>query len=208
MASAKTGNFRNLQISVDGQLKVVRSRYDLTFIPRGTEERREVLWPVRGLERDKSGCFMSSRLSISGHERLFLFLFGMPMASDPGSVLVIGVNEVGEPYKVIESEMLSLVSFTSSVDGQIQLLAKPSFSQVMRGDGRATPYATTYDPFWVYLISPSGEASLSTSKSEAYNRSHYVWAGMKTREDIAVVFRKGSRPLAVPFSQLDKYLGK
>jgi hypothetical protein len=84
----------------------------------------------------------------------------------------------------------------------------------MSGDGREgsiAPYATTYDPNSVYVLSPSsGEASYSLSASQAYNKVHYVWHGPEASENYAVLYNipGHSGLIGAPASQAEKIVAK
>ena len=59
----------------------------------------------------------------------------------------------------------------------------------MGGDGHGTaPYATTYDPYAVYIVQPDKPAAYSLAETRKYNQAHYVWAGTHSREDVGVLF--------------------
>ncbi len=83
----------------------------------------------------------------------------------------------------------------------------------MAGDGFAGdegPYATTYDPFAVYIVQRMGDSVYSSDASRSYNLEHYVWAGPHSREDYAVVYNLPGhpKPFGTPASRLDTIMSK
>jgi len=82
----------------------------------------------------------------------------------------------------------------------------------MGGDGgnsSKAPYATTYDPYSVYIVQVEGSADYSLAASRKYNQVHYVWAGPHSREDFAVFYNVPghTKPFGASATQLDKLLG-
>ena len=91
------------------------------------------------------------------------------------------------------------------------IIGKRNLSEVFGGEGYngdKRPYATTYDPYSVYVVKPNLPANYSLEESRLYNEQHYVWAGPKSREDYAVIWNvKGKpNPFGVQAKQLDSIL--
>ena len=90
-------------------------------------------------------------------------------------------------------------------DGSARFIGCPTLSQESYGDlsgDRSKTYATTYDPRAVYLIQPDAAAKYDLSASKAYNQQHYVWAGPRMSEEIAVIYNYPGHPK--PFTVSDK----
>ena len=148
---------------------------------------------VKNLKFDPSNYFMLTRYSDAMGEHTLLFFLGESRSTDVDSILVIGFKPDGSPYKLLENGAIDITAFLPPEDNEpARIIGKPTLSQVMAGDGgngSKAPYATTYDPFAVYVIAaPAGQATYSLSESRAYNQQHYVWAGANSREDYAVLY--------------------
>ena len=125
---------------------------------------------------------------------------------------MLGFSADGTPYKVLESKEFDPTSFQQTYNGDALIVGKASLSQVMAGDGSnnsKTPYATTYDPFSVFIIHNLSKAEYSLAESRKYNQEHYVWAGPRTREDYAVLYNLPShrRLMGAPASRVAALLG-
>lgn len=114
-----------------------------------------------------------------------LIVFGWGFASDPGSLVILTLDQRGAPMKVFQSDAFELTALLDlNRDGNPEVVGKRSLSQVW---GRCFE---TYDPYAVYRLagSPVPRAIYDTALSRAYNIAHYFgWAGPEAREDVAVV---------------------
>lgn len=162
-------------------------------LPATPEERHQSgFWlDISGLELDPSLYCLTTRYTEASQSHTLLFFISGAGASDAAPVLVIGFTQDGVPYKVLERNQLDITSFEISPDGTPLIIGKATLSQVMTGDGgngSKAPYATTYDPFSVFIVHAGAKAIYSLEASRAYNEKHYVWAGPHSREDYAVVY--------------------
>jgi hypothetical protein len=124
-----------------------------------------------------------------------LFLFGCAYASSPGSLHVLALGNNGIPKEILylRNFMLSEACDLNR-DGKLELVGKPCLSQSFGDD------LFTYDPYHVYRFGTSATSPmrLDVALSKRYNLGHYYgWAGMKCREDIAVVLHPpgGGKPV-------------
>jgi hypothetical protein len=125
---------------------------------------------------------------------------------------VVGFTYTGEPYKVLELDNYDLTAFQQAADNTALIIGKESLSQVMSGDGGSgskEPYATTYDPYSVYIVHVEGGAHYSLAASHRYNQEHYVWAGPHSREDYAVLYNLPGhlKPVGALASRIEELLG-
>ncbi len=186
--------FTRLLFKVDGKTYEIQSeRTLLSLIPPHRPHQVNEDWGTPGLSFDPSNFFRIGEFEDKAGSHTLLFFQGWAYASDPGSVLVIGFKPSGEPYTALKSEMLDVAEFSPGKNEQpARIIGRPSLSQVWGVDGNSgpkDPYATTYDPLAVYVLSDSsGKAKYSLSKSRAYNQEHYVWAGPHVSESYAVLY--------------------
>jgi hypothetical protein len=114
-----------------------------------------------------------------------LFLFGCAYASSPGSLHVLALGNRGEPKEILHLHNFLLSDFCDlNRDGKVELVGKPCLSQSFADD------LFTYDPYHVYRFGTSATSPMKIDAvlSKKYNLGHYYgWAGMRCREDIAVV---------------------
>ena len=143
-----------------------------------------------GVRVDPSGLFLWSTALYPKHP-LLLFL-GWGYASDPGSLLILGFRSGCTAYKVLNIETYNFYGIQNQ-NRQHLLIGDPTMSQTMAGtDGawlKGKPYATTYDPYWIYQlpVKSGAPASYSLAESRKYNRKHYCWAGQNSSESLAVI---------------------
>ena len=179
-------------IEKDGKSFLFAPHKPITRIPSTPEEKQSTgVWDkAQGLELHPSRYFFSGRYQANAKMHSLLFFVGPPEI-ESGSVFVIGFASDGIPYKVLEDDHLDLVGFESPNNGIPLIIGKATMSQVTAGDGgngSLAPYATTYDPFSVFVVRPDSVAKYSLRGSQRYNEQHYVWAGPKSREDYAVLY--------------------
>jgi hypothetical protein len=188
--------------------------HNVARIPATPEERRtEGFWTdIPGLTLHPSRYFLVSKYGTATNAHTLLFFVGQAGGSDAAPVLVIGFSETGSPYKVLEREYLDVISFQSAADGTALIVGKDTLSQVMGGEGgngSTKPYATTYDPFSVFIVHVGDKANYSLEESRSYNKKHYVWAGSRSRADYAVFYNVPGhhRFFGAPASQAEALLG-
>lgn len=150
---------------------------------------------LKGVSVDESGFFLRGNYNSNSGERPLLLFLGWPYGSDPGSLLLLGFHSGCMPYQVYQTEYFELSSLQTNSSGFTVLIGKHSLSQVMAGIEGAwmtgKPYATTYDPYSVYRISPkTGLAEYSLEDFRLYNQAHYCWAGPRMSEAKAVVYNR------------------
>lgn len=210
----KQGNFRSIRVASGGDNFHFALKTPITRIPaNAAEQLHSGVWnKVPGLQLDGSRYFFRGEYSADSKPHTLLFFVGEPGASNPGRLFVLGFTGDGTPYKVLERNNLDILSFQSSEDSNAFIVGKATMSQVMAGDGgngSKTPYATTYDPFSVFVVHGPSQAKYSLRESRKYNEAHYVWAGPHSREDYAVLYNlPGHKKLVgAPASRIEAILG-
>jgi hypothetical protein len=213
-ASGARDNFRSFRIASDGRSFRFAPKAPVARIPTSPEEKlQRGLWDkISGLQLHSSRYFFRGEYSADSKPHTLLFFVSEGGASDAAPLLVLGFSADGAPYKVFESKEFDPICFQSTGHGDALIIGKASLSQVMAGDGSndsKTPYATTYDPFSVFVIHNLSRAEYSLIESRKYNKEHYVWAGPRTREDYAVLYNlPGHRkPIGAPASRVEALLG-
>jgi len=167
---------------------------------------------VPNLPFDKSRYFRIGHYTDAIGEHTLLFFMGEGIASDTCAMLVIGFDTKGQPYKLLEKETMEVTSLLQQADGKPALIVgKPTLSQVVGNIDNPTsgPYATTYDPFAVYVLPATpGKAVYSLEESRLYNQQHYVWAGPHSSETTFVYYNipKHRKPFAAPASDVNKFV--
>ena len=206
--------FASIEISAAGKKVRFTPRDPIARIPSNREETLSSGVPstILGLSVDPSRLFFRGQFMSDSEPRTLLFFVSEGYASDASALLVVGFSYVGEPYKVLEFAECDLIAFKQSSDNTALIIGKQSLSEVMGGDGgngSKAPYATTYDPFSVFIVHAEGAAYYSLSASRLYNQQHYVWAGPHSREDYAVLYNLPGhpKPLGAPASRIDALLG-
>jgi hypothetical protein len=112
--------------------------------------------------------------------RPMLLVFGEAIASDPGGLHIVALNQKGVPLVVFSSEAFELRAITDvDHDKRPEIVGLHCLSQLWGA------CFSTYDPYSVYRVSHrSGRAVLSVPLSKKYN---YGWAGPSCSEQTAVV---------------------
>jgi hypothetical protein len=207
-------SFDSIDVTSAGKHFHFIAKYGVARIPATADERRSGgFWiDIPGLKLHPSRYFLVGKYGTDSGVHSLLFFVGQARASDAAPTLVLGFSATGEPYKVIEREYLDVTSFQPAVDGAALIIGKDVMSEVVSGDGSSgskSPYATTYDPFSVFVVHNSLPAVYSLAESKKYNLQHYVWAGPKFREDYAVFYNLPHHPKIVgaPASQAAALLG-
>ena len=187
----------------------------LQCVPKSRSEQLEtgmLVGHIGGLQLDASRCFFRGSYSSASGTHTLLFFIGEPGASHPGPALVVGFDQNGKPFKMLEINELNLVAFESNDSGQARFIGRPTTPQAMScaPEKKNEPYAETYDPFSVYVMTAEARFTYSFSESKAYNLQHYVWAGPKSREDYGVVYNVDGhhRPIGATPSRIDVLLKK
>jgi hypothetical protein len=212
-AMHRAGNFGSIEIrSVAGAFHFV-PKTPIARIPEDADERSSSgLWDkVSGLQLDTSRFFFRGDYISDGQPHTLLFFVSEGGASDAAPLLVVGFSYVGEPYKVLELDKFDITAFQRATDNTGLIIGKTTLSQVMGEPGAeraGRPYATTYDPYSVYVVHAEGTAYYSLGASRRYNQQHYVWAGSHSREDFAVFYNLPghSRPFGAPATRVNDLL--
>ncbi|MBB5319019.1 hypothetical protein [Tunturibacter empetritectus] len=186
-------SFRSFQVDSAGKHFNFTARNPIARIPANPDERRALgYWiDIPGLKLNPSRYFLVGKYGTDADSHTLLFFISETEESDAAALLVIGFSTSGDPYKVLERDHLDVTSLKSTPDGAGLIVGKETLSQVMDGDGfngSTKPYATTYDPFSVFIVHPDDKALYSLVISRSYNQKHYVWAGSHSREDYAVLY--------------------
>jgi hypothetical protein len=167
---------------------------------------------VPNLRFDSSRYFRIGHYTDSLGEHTLLFFMGEGIASDACAMLLMGFDTNGKPYKLLEKETFEVTSFSQSTDGKPALIVgKPTLSQVMGNIDNPTsrPYATTYDPFAVYVLTAAPQKAVySLEESRRYNQQHYVWSGPHSSETTFVYYNipNHRKPFAAPASDVGKFV--
>jgi hypothetical protein len=166
--------------------------------------------PIRGLAIDRSRLFFTGHYSSEGKSHTVLVFVGSS-GLNGSPLFVVGFHDDGTPYKLLELDQYNMYAFAQKENDPPQIIGKHSMSEVFRTEGYSgdkKPYATTYDPYSIYVVRPNLPANYSLEESKLYNQHHYVWAGPKSREDYAVVWNvKGKpNPFGAQAKRLDEIL--
>lgn len=207
-------NFRSIIIRSAGKSVSFNPKYPIAHIPSNPSERMSRgLWDhISGVQLDPSRYFFRGDYISDSQLHTLFFFVGEGWASDAAPLLVIGFTYMGEPYKVLARDNFDMTSFLQASDNTALIIGKPTMSQIMGGDGgngSKAPYATTYDPFSVFIVHVEGTAYYSLSASRRYNQERYVWAGQHSREDYAVAYNipGHKNPFGTPASRIGKLVG-
>jgi len=200
--------FTVLTIRVNGHANIFHPKNPLACAPSDIETRKNDLdWAdIKGMPLDHSLCFHHAEYGNKAKHTVLAFM-SHGYASDAGPTFLVGFQADGTPYKALERDELDLFAFEPSTsDETAQIIGFPTLSQVMFGDGgngSKAPYATTYDPRAVYVMSPGAPAKYSIEESRLYNQQHYVWAGPTVSENYSVVYNYPGRdkPFGIPAKQ-------
>ena len=192
-ASDGSTGFNSVDVISAGKHFHFRVKNNMARFAATAEERRaEGLWSdIPGLKLHPSRYFLIGKYGAGADIHSLLFFVGQAYASEASPLFVLGFSAMGEPYKVLERGYLDVTSFQSTADGTALIVGKDALSQVMGGDGgngSEEPYATTYDPFSVFIVHAGERAIYSLAESRSYNQKNYVWAGPRSREDFAVFY--------------------
>jgi hypothetical protein len=209
-------NFRAIDVDSDGRKVRFLPKSPITRIPADPQEAIRAGLPhkIHGLELHPSRYFFRGEYIANSQPHTFLFFIGElqdgPNDGDP--LFVIGFSSDGRPHKILERKGLDLTSFEPAGQESALIIGKTGLSQVMAGDGgnsSTEPYATTYDPYSVFVVQGESTAVYSLDATRNYNREHYVWAGPKSREDYAVLYNlpHHSGLVGAPASRVSALLG-
>ena len=208
------GNYKSVKIQSAGKTVLFTPKNPIANIPVDRKEKlSRGLWEApSGLRLDSSHFFFRGDYTSDSQPHTLLFFISEGYASEAPPLFVIGFTYMGEPYKVLELENCLLTGFQYANDNTAHIIGKRSLSQVMAGEygsGPNIPYATTYDPFSVFIVRVEGEATYSLAATRLYNQQHYIWAGPHSREDYAVFYNlpKHPKPFGTPASRVDELFG-
>ena len=213
-ALADPRGFASIEISSAGHKVRFTPRTPIARIPSNREEALSSGLPssVPGLGVDPSRLFFRGQFMSDSEPHTLLFFVSEGYASNASPLFVVGFTYMGEPYKVLQLDKLDIIAFHQASDNTALIIGKQSLSEVMAGDGgngSKAPYATTYDPYSVYIVHVEGTADYSLAASKLYNQQHYVWAGPHSREDYAVLYNLPGhpKPMGAPASRIEALLG-
>jgi hypothetical protein len=208
------GNFRSIRIRSAEKIVTFTPKNPTAYIPIDQEEKiSRGLWEnPTGLELDHSRFFFRGEFTSGSSRRTLLFFISEGYASDAAPIFVVGFTNAGDPYKVLELAEYDPTAIRQASDGTAQIIGKSTLSEIVGGDGgngSKAPYATTYDPFSVFIVRAEETAHYSFAASKHYNEQHYVWAGQHSREDYAVFYNipEHRAPFGAPAAQISKLLG-
>jgi hypothetical protein len=211
-APQTNNDFQSIHVKAEGKSFTFVTRNPIARIPDTPGERlQRGLWDkVSGLQLDPSRFFFRGEYTADSKPHTLLFFVSQP-GIEAAPLFVLGFSDDGTPYKVLERNALDLSHFKGDDQGNAVIIGKATMSQVMYGDGSngsKTPYATTYDPFSVFIVHASSFAEYSLTESQSYNQQHHVWAGPESREDYAVIYNLPghSKPFGAPASHIDTLL--
>lgn len=145
--------------------------------------------------------------SVKGHSQFpLLFLTGRAYASSPGSLHVISLCDDEIPRQILSLANFSISAITDiDHDSISEIVGKECASQELCSQ------VLTYDPYSIYCFGKDASAlmTLNLKLSKTYNETHYAgWAGIKCREDLAVVYlKKGSKPIIMDAKEAQKHCG-
>jgi hypothetical protein len=206
--------FASIEISSTGHKVRFTPRTPTALIPSNREEILSSGLPssVPGLSVDPSRLFFRGQFMSDSEPHTLLFFVSEGYASNASPLFVVGFTYTGEPFKVLELDRFDIIALQQASDNTALIIGKQSLSEVMGGDGgngSKAPYATTYDPFSVYIARVEGTANYSLAASRSYNQQHYVWAGPHSREDYAVLYNLPGhpKPMGASASRIDALLG-
>jgi hypothetical protein len=210
-------NFGAIEIDSEGKKVRFLPKNPIARIPVSPQEAVRSGLPnkINGLQLHPSRYFFRGEYTANSQPHTLLFFISYLTQSGPNDgdpLFVIGFSSDGIPRKVFEHEGLDVTSFQPTGQNSAFIIGKTALSEVMAGDGgngSIAPYATTYDPFSVFVLKGESQAVYSLDASRNYNRAHYVWAGPHSREDYAVLYNlpHHSGLVGAPASRVDALLG-
>lgn len=205
-------DFRSIAITSSGTTTKVVAHDQIIRIPARRKERKAALiWSAdaTGIRIDPSSYFAVGLYTKEEKPHTLLFFLSDAAASDATPLLVIGFSDQGQPSKIFEGPY-ELTAFEQTDEGP-EIIGKTSISQSLcdSGDAKA-PSASTYDPYSVYLLQPGQKPRYMLNSARDYNRKHYVWAGSRSSESIAIVSNLAEHPkmFATPAANAQKLLAK
>jgi hypothetical protein len=124
--------------------------------------------------------FATGALKAAGAGDRVVVVFGAASDPDPFAIRVLELGANGQVKTLLAEDAFELIAITlPDKSGAPELIGRPSWSQM------DTKCLSTYDPQAVYRLS-AGKYVYDEALSKAYALAHYVWAGPKSREDVAV----------------------
>ena len=200
---------RTIHVRIPGHDYSLQSNSDLVRLSKSDTTGLHPGDPVHGLTLDPSHLYFVGHYIQNNRPHSLLFFFGNS-ALNGFPMFVIGFHEGGVPYTGLELPEFNMERFDVT-DGTPKIIGRKTLPQAMTSptpSDSTTPYATTYDPFSVFIIATGAQATYSSTLSRSYNQQHYVWAGPHTREDYAVLYRVPGhpKPFGVPAEKISQYI--
>ena len=111
-----------------------------------------------------------------------LMAFGYAYASDPFELVLVGLDDAGQPTLLFRGNFDLTAMRDLDSDGRPEMIGRPTLPQ---GMGEC---AATYDPYAVYRLGsrPGAKPAYDLQLSRIYNEAHYVWAGPRMSEEVEV----------------------
>lgn len=188
--------FQTLTISTNGHRATYKPHALLNCKTKAPET--DLTWTkISGMTLDPSGCFFTGTFGTPSDRHTILVFRNEAGDSSAAPVFIVGFQPGGVAYRVLDQDAFDPIDLISRDDGTALLIGAPTLSQIAYGagsDGDTRPYATTYDPKAVYVLTPGKAATYSLEESRHYNEQHYAWAGPAASEEKLVVFHYPGRP--------------
>ncbi len=197
-ASAKLTIEANASDDDSPRLKVVGPGGVTTIVtvPEGIEAVTDALQEDPALikaNRLSSHYFYASDAIRDAAGQRLLVVFGNAGDSDTGSIRIFRFGANGRVDTLMAEDAFNLIAVADlNHDGKNELVGRLSLSQM------DAPCYATYDPLGVFKLA-GDKFVYDEALSKTYNLTHgYVWAGPKSREDIAVYTCGKTRRLVAP----------
>jgi hypothetical protein len=155
----------------------------------------------------KSRYVLMLPFSLREREPPLIFLRSPGRASDADRLHIIGFQQSGQPFLLLDKDLEFNEFADLDGDGYREIVGSPCLGEEF-GNG-----LQTYDPFHVYKISyPVTErAKLSIPLTKSWNLKHYYgWAGPDCSEKLAVVLHppSGGKPLIMDADKAEKLMSE
>ena len=172
------GKFTKLTLSIDGRriTYTAKGTWDIVYSSFSEVNKNDVDSPYVFIHKEG--------------ECSYILLFGYEYAGGPEEFSILKIN--GRQQEMLFDNKLGYPKLLADLDndGHAELVAQ-AVPVILKADAKGM--AGTYSPFIVYNLSPAFD--IDKTLTEKYNRDHYVWAGLRSNEDIKVFSpNNGSKP--------------